>query len=31
MKRIIKGVLRIFSWYSWLAIFAGVAIGIISK
>ena len=31
MKGIIKGALRIFSWYSWLAIFAGEAIGIMSK
>jgi hypothetical protein len=28
MKRIIQGALRIFSWYTWLAIFTGFAIGI---
>jgi hypothetical protein len=30
-KRIVKLPLNIFSWYVWLAMFAGFAIGIFSK
>jgi hypothetical protein len=31
MKRIIVRALRIFSWYTWLAIIAGITIGICSS
>jgi hypothetical protein len=31
MKRIVKAVVGIFSWYCWLGIFVGLAIGIMSK